>query len=793
MTTPLWPDWLEDTIWAKSAEKGKAGQAESLARHTWYVLERLAEAIRLRPNLPTALGFPRLWNCLFWACFLHDFGKAARGFQERLRGGGKWLHRHEVLSLAFLDWIADALSDEECRWVAAAIVSHHKDADEIQLMYMDPTDPADEPLITLVDEINDEVKSSLWRWLNECAVSWIEALGLGSFGIQVPTLPPQAEALQDVREQGAARIRYWLQTYRRWLKRLDRSDEDSLIIGTLALRGHLISSDHMASAHTDELPSSLLSRPSDLLTRLQINESNLYAHQKTCVTTRGSAVLIAPTGSGKTESALLWACAQTDGTRPVPRLFYTLPYQASMNAMFDRLNKKAFPRQVGLEHSRSTLALYRRLLDQDYTPQNAARIARWSKNLARLGYFPVRVLSPYQILKAPYRLKGYESLLSDFFDAAFVLDEVHAYDPARLAMILATVKYLRERFGARFFVMSATISSLLQAKLVDALGPFTLIRATPDLFAQFQRHRLLVRDGDILSDASLTQIAEVARSGQSVLVCCNTVKRTQTAYDELRRKFGDEGKAKVLLLHGCFNGRDRLAKETIIQKATGLHSRERRSIVLVATQVVEVSLDIDLDVIYTDPAPLEALLQRFGRVNRQMRLKEGAYTYVFREPADGQHVYEDDLVSATLAMLEKQAKTAPLINEDRISDWLDEIYSGEIADRWNKRYDQVYAEFSDACLTTLRAFNSDEGLEQAFYQAFDSIEVLPACLEEQYSQLAQDEPLEASQLLVPLRYSQFCRLHAQGKVWRTERDWPPIADVLYTAERGLDLSAAATN
>ncbi|MDW8101152.1 MAG: CRISPR-associated endonuclease Cas3'' [Anaerolineae bacterium] len=139
MTTPLWPEWLEDILWAKSPEKGTSGEAESLAQHTWYVLEKLAEAIRLRPGLPQELGFPGLWNCLFWACFLHDFGKAARGFQERLRGGEKWSHRHEVLSLAFLDWITDALSEEEQRWVAAAIVSHHKDADEIGLMYMDPT------------------------------------------------------------------------------------------------------------------------------------------------------------------------------------------------------------------------------------------------------------------------------------------------------------------------------------------------------------------------------------------------------------------------------------------------------------------------------------------------------------------------------------------------------------------------------------------------------------------------------------------------------------------------------
>ncbi|MDW8101151.1 MAG: CRISPR-associated helicase Cas3', partial [Anaerolineae bacterium] len=303
-------------------------------------------------------------------------------------------------------------------------------------------------------------------------------MGLGDAGIRLASLPPQADAVRSIQEQGAARIRHWLQTYRRWVKTLNRSEERSLVIGTLALRGHLISADHMASAHTDEAPMPLLAHPDDLLIRLGIDESHLYAHQKMCAATRGSAVLIAPTGSGKTESALLWACAQANGEQPVPRLFYTLPYQASMNAMYDRLNEKAFPGQVGLEHSRSILTLYRHWLEEDYTPQQATRAARWGKNLARLNYFPVRVLSPYQILKAFYRLRGYEALLSDCFYAAFVLDEIHAYEAARLAMILAMVKYLRKQFGARFLVMSATLPGLLRARLADALGEHASIRAT---------------------------------------------------------------------------------------------------------------------------------------------------------------------------------------------------------------------------------------------------------------------------------------------------------------------------
>lgn len=778
-TTPLWPDWL-DNIWAKSPQTNRQ-QGESLARHTWNVLDMLAQSVRLRFNLDTTPGPPGLWHCLFWACFLHDFGKAARGFQNTLRGGKRWSHRHEVLSLVFLDWIADALSEEQRQWVAAAIVSHHRDAKEIQLLYMDPTDPADDSLLPLVAEISSSSLSGLWRWLNECPASWIEALGLGEAGIQLPMLPDRTEAVYMVREQGASRVRHWLRGYRRWLRTLNRTQEHSLIIGTLALRGYVISSDHMASARVGPLRPPNITRPSDLLARWRLDEDDLYAHQQTSLHTHGEAILIAPTGSGKTEAALLWACAQRDRTRPTPRLFYTLPYQASMNAMYDRLQEQGFADQVGLEHSRSTLALYRRLVD-DYAPEQAQRAARWQKNLARLNYFPVRVLSPYQILKGPYRLKGYEALLSDFFNAAFILDEVHAYEAGRMAIILSTVKYLREKFGARFFVMSATLPRLQQTRIADALGQHTLIRATPELFERFRRHRLSLMDGDLLADECLRHVVEAAQNRQSVLVCCNTVKRVQRAYDELCRRL--KGRVEAVLLHGRFNSADRLLKETIVRRATSSQSKQKAPILLIATQAIEVSLDIDLDVIYTDPAPLEALIQRFGRINRRRR-KEEAPVYVLSEPADGQGVYEDDLVEATLAVLANNA--GQVIDEARVPDWLDEVYRGEIADRWDEAYDRAGSEFADACLVTLRAFDSNEDLEEAFYRAFDSIEVLPASMEERYRQLLRYSPLEASELLVPLRWGQFYRLRASGKVGAINGGWPRVVDAEYSSESGLRL------
>lgn len=780
MTTLPWPDWLEH-LWAKSPQSKGGHRGESLAGHTWHTLERLRDVIRLRPGLPQEIDCPFLWNSVLWACWLHDFGKSVDGFQRMLRGAEPWRDRHEVLSLAFVDWLADEMTDEERRWLVAGIVSHHRDADEINRLYADPDDGDDDPLERLVREIGDEALDGLWRWTSECARSWVDALGLASVGVRVPVLPPRAEAVRLLKERGAIRIRYWLREYRRWVERMGRARVDGLILGTIALRGHIVSADHLASARTGELPDPGIARWPDLLGRLGLDWEGLYQHQRDGVRVRGSAMLVAPTGSGKTEAALLWACAQSETGRSVPRLFYMLPYQASMNAMFDRLQAKAFPDQVGLEHSRSTLALYRRLLAGDYTPQRAAALAKWEHNLARLSYYPVRVLSPYQILKGPYQLRGYEALLTDCFGGAFVLDEIHAYEANRLAMILATVRYLREQFGAVFFVMSATLPSLLTERLADALGEHTPIRASDELFALFRRHRLRVLPGELLEDESLEKIAREARAGRSILVCCNTVARAQHAYEELQARLPG---IRVALLHGRFNGRDRLVKEQLVQRATGSKSKEREAIVLVATQVVEVSLDIDLDVIYTDPAPLEALIQRFGRVNRR-RLKEWCPVHVFMEPRDGQGIYDKELVCRGLEVLTRHDDT--LIDEAHIGDWLDAVYTGEVAARWQSEYDATYREFVGACLSTLRAFSANDSLEEAFYRAFDSIEVLPRSLDSEFRQLKEEEPLRAQELCVPVRWHQFARLRHKGKASMGSHGEPNVVDAPYDSDAGLML------
>ncbi|MGQ9593098.1 MAG: CRISPR-associated helicase Cas3' [Anaerolineae bacterium] len=777
---PAWPEDLE-RIWAKSPREGESA-GESLAAHTWALLCRLGELAALRPSVPILCALPNFWTLMGWAAFLHDWGKVARGFQKALRDGLPWGHRHEVLSLAFLDWIAPALGEEEATWVAAAIATHHKDAVELDILYPDGLPPEDDPLTDLAQELEWSVVQALWQWLWDVGPRWFAASPLAPLGLRSAERAEGLDlAARQVLAEGRDRMQEWLRRVRGLVERLHSEDDALPLLRGILTRGTLLQADHIASAlggavHASPLPRIRWTADS-VLRRAGLTTDSLYEHQKWALGTRGSALLVAPTGSGKTEAALLWATRQGR-----PRLFYALPYQASMNAMYDRL-RAIFGEATGLLHGRGALALYQRLMDQDYTPKEATRLARWAHNLASLPFHPVKVFSPYQMLKAAYQLKGYEAILADYTQAAFVFDEIHAYEPRRLALILETVRYLRERLDAQFLVMSATMPRTVRQRLAEALPGVQSIRASDPLYRSFARHQLHILEGHLLAEEVLDRILEAFQEQALVLVACNTVGRAQEVYRALRERVPSERRQNLFLLHGRFHGVDRQDKERRIQRAAQLGSVDRQPILLVATQVVEVSLNLDLDVLFSEPAPLEALIQRFGRVNRKQRM-ESAPVYVCTEPDDGQGVYDSALVQASLALLAREAD-GRIVDEARVQDWLDEAYTGPILKQWEREFDRTAEEFRAAFLETLRPFTSDPTLEEAFHRLFDGLEVLPLSLEEEYRRLQQCRPLEADQLLVPISWGRWHQLRQEGRIWTEQGKWPQIVDALYSQEFGL--------
>lgn len=760
MSQSTFPDTLNH-IWAKKPEN-LSESGETLVEHTWALLQRLSEQIKLRPYLPQIIKFPELWHCLFWASFLHDFGKSSIPFQQSLRGGKRWNHRHEVFSLLFLDWLEEACTRDEQIWIMSAIISHHKEPTQIFELYDIFDDELKESFSTVIKDCFDkETVQRLWEWLANYSLQWINKLDLNNYAIKVPAFPEKNKAIEVIYTTGSQRLRFWLKQYYLLIKKLKNNNDASVRMSSLTLRGLINAVDYSASAHTGEMLKASMQTSSDLLNIKKLNQSNLYQHQSECMQVQGTTVLIAPTGSGKTESSLLWALNQQNEYGRPPRIFYMLPYQASMNAMYDRLNSYGFSDKVGLEHGRSVLALYKRMIDEGNNYISAASSAKWARMLARLNYYPVKVLSPYQLLKAVFRLKTYELILIDYFNAVVILDEIHAYEPEKLALIFGMANFLKENFHTNFFIMSATFPALVLKQLKHCLGNFYNIKASKELYLKFQRHCVHLLDDEITSDSALTKIISTARKGKSVLVCCNRVKRAQEVFQVIKNNLNNSDHITALLLHGRFNARDRLVIEKKINSLTGSRSQISEAVILVATQVVEVSLDIDLDVIFTEPAPLEALIQRFGRINRR-RLQTMADVFIFTQPANGQNIYLDELVEKALSILENNNNQP--IQEEKVSEWIDNIYDSQIGEMWKEKFFQVYDNFLNGILPFLYGYNTNIGKEKDFYMAFDSLDVLPSSLESEYSDLIKIDPLKASELLVPIRPGQLRGL----KTWKLD-------------------------
>jgi len=243
-----------------------------------------------------------------------------------------------------------------------------------------------------------------------------------------------------------------------------------------------------------------------------------------------------------------------------------------------------------------------------------------------------------------------------------------------------------------------------------------------------------------------------------------------------------------VVLHGKFCARDRSQKEMEIGRFVGrnLKISKRRPLILVATQVVEVSLDLDFDVLYSDPAPLEALIQRFGRVNRGMRFAE-LPVYVSTSVPDSCPVYSKQMIEATLEALAYM--DAQILDDQILQENLDQIYSGPIAAWWKQEVSKAIVTFERDVLSSWRAFASSPDIRELFDKMFDGEEVLPTELFKEYEELVEDHPFEAPSLMVPVSTAQRQMLWHQRKLremnCRGRR--VSVVDVPYDSIRGLQL------
>ena len=299
-------------------------------------------------------------------------------------------------------------------------------------------------------------------------------------------------------------------------------------------------------------------------------------------------VIVASTGIGKTEAALLWI---GDG-----KGFFTLPLRVSINAIHQRIKKSIGFQQAALLHS-DALAVMIKDQEEDQP------FVRYTQ--ARQFSPPLTITTVDQLFKFVFKEETFEMVLATLSYSKIVIDEIQMYSPQIVACIVKGLRYISEA-GGQWTILTATFPEVLR----HFMERETLRFNYEEFIIDHTRHHMNIRDTDLLS--AKDDIIAAAQTSK-VLVIVNTVKQAQKIFSAL----GDiPGK---YLLHSRFIKKDRAALEAGIMEFS---RKPKKNGVWVTTQVVEASLDVDFDILFTELSTVDGLFQRMGRCYRKRELKK---------------------------------------------------------------------------------------------------------------------------------------------------------------------------
>lgn len=250
------------------------------------------------------------------------------------------------------------------------------------------------------------------------------------------------------------------------------------------------------------------------------------------------------------------------------------------------------------------------------------------------------------------------------------------------------------------------------------------------------------------------------------MVVCNTVKSAQTVYKELESLVKN-----ALLLHGRFVLKDREHIESQLKDAS----------LLVGTQAIEVSLDLDFDVLFSEPAPIDALIQRFGRVNRKNQ-KEICQVNVCRVggPSD-KYIYSEEITQKTIKALE----SVDVLHDSRIQDLVNFVYETGYNNEQEEKYNFIIDLFKRH-LKDLFPFIDNQDGKHEFEGLFKSIEVVPACYQNEYLECIEEKRYyDAMSFITQISENQFRILRDKGLIHHIGENNHHFVDVEYDPTLGL--------
>lgn len=648
------------SLWAKSGRDGKP--FHSLIAHMLDVAAVALEILRREPA-STITRYARALNCrpeeaekiIAWSAAIHDLGKATPSFQAKWEPGCLCVREaglrfpssrhnlpdvpHGAMTTHLLDrWMRKRNASLSFRRAVSRIVgAHHgfvptddevRQAENIRALGDNAWTSAREELLadishalglseeclcTLIDKVPDEVLVAIGGIT--CVSDWIASdKSLFPPGRSVSTTP------QDYLKESRDLAR----------RALDR-------IGWFPRRP-------LARA--------------DFKTQFGFEPNPLQQLVGSMLQHVGGPVLMvieAPMGMGKTEAAL-YAHTQLQNICGHRGLYVAMPTVATGNSMFSRVKEflaKAGDRPVDIQLQHGTARLsteFRSLLVEsvDEDIEQTVLASEWftARKRAMLSEYGIGTVD--QALLGALRVRHHFVRLFGLGNRTVVLDEVHAYDTYTSTLIERLVGWLAKQ-GSSVILLSATLPRQKRLSLIQAYGavpndePIQYPRVTVAESGHLSttrglpvENRIYVRVRGIPKDVkSVTStLMRLAGKGGCVAYVANTVGRAQAAYQAIGRGqtiVRVEGSQEFLvgkivdgieiyLFHARYPSNDRRAREMNILDLFGENGYKKgkrpRNAIVIATQVIEQSLNIDFDAMITDLAPIDLLLQRLGRLHR---------------------------------------------------------------------------------------------------------------------------------------------------------------------------------
>ncbi|WP_427340548.1 CRISPR-associated helicase Cas3' [Caloranaerobacter sp. DY30410] len=617
---------MKRKIFAKSDNKITGQRSQTLVEHIEDLLEVFDNILAIDEKLSDEIK-----NDIRLLCLLHDLGKINIKFQRKIELANKEANegltveekkekdgikdmRHNILSGAFLKKIFDKLGlDEDKRNILyKSIMLHHGSF----IKYLELSSPDIEESIYY--DIEKGILENDQYTMDDVIYLLKENLNIDFDYIK--------EEMLDY-------------DYLKYLNQDFRENKD-LNIRYIIYKGFLNLIDHLASSQIKdynyynpftkvEIDKALKENIAKKI-RKEPEEVKFNSTQELTSENEDKNILtIAFTGSGKTVADHRWTGK---------RKFYLVPNKISAESFyFDALKLYKDEKNVGLLHG--DIHLY------TYDEEEHLYISLKDEALVRNFAKPYIISTIDQLILAMYKHPNYEKTFASIYNSKVTVDEVHLLTPQMFLMLICFMQFTTKYLNTKYHLMTATLPKAYLDKLEKSGIDYVYNSPSECQNADNENRRIKLFLGK--TDKDIEKIIKNVKGKKKVLIVVNTIDRGI----ELYRKLEDIHGIEVNLLHSRFKFNDKKEKYDGILNQKGD--------IWIATQMVEVSLDLDFPIVISDLAPMDSLIQRMGRCNRHDTVEIGEF-YILEDRED---VYDKKLKKATEKILKSENNKIITLND----------------------------------------------------------------------------------------------------------------------------------